>query len=152
VNTNFQIGAWRVEPGLNSVSNNDTTAHLEPKVMEVLLCLAAQPGDPVSKEDLLRTVWPGTFVSDDVLTRSISELRRVFADDAKNSRFIQTIPKRGYRLIAPVISGNGDTEVGSLPASTAKLDLTAGADARMGIRRERNSIARLADLVAGCCD
>jgi TolB-like protein/DNA-binding winged helix-turn-helix (wHTH) protein len=122
VSTNFQIGAWRVEPGLNSVSNNDTTAHLEPKVMEVLLCLAAQPGDPVSKEDLLRTVWPGTFVSDDVLTRSISELRRVFADDAKNSRFIQTIPKRGYRLIAPVISGNGDTEVGSLPASTAKLD------------------------------
>jgi TolB-like protein/DNA-binding winged helix-turn-helix (wHTH) protein len=120
VGTNFQIGAWRVEPGLNTVSNNGTTAHLEPKVMEVLLCLAAQPGDPVSKEHLLRTVWPDTFVSDDVLTRSISELRRVFADDAKDSRFIQTIPKRGYRLIAPVISGNGDTEVRSIPAPIAK--------------------------------
>jgi TolB-like protein/DNA-binding winged helix-turn-helix (wHTH) protein len=103
VNTNFQIGAWRVEPGLNTVSNHGTTAHLEPKVMEVLVCLAEQPGEPVTKEQLLHTVWPDTFVSDDVLTRSISELRRVFADDAKDSHFIQTIPKRGYRLIAPVV-------------------------------------------------
>jgi len=103
VSANFQIGAWRVEPGLNTVSSNGTTAHLEPKVMEVLVCLAEQPGAPITKEHLLRTVWPDTFVSDDVLTRSISELRRVFADDAKDSRFIQTIPKRGYRLIAPVV-------------------------------------------------
>jgi TolB-like protein/DNA-binding winged helix-turn-helix (wHTH) protein len=122
VSTNFRIGAWRVEPGLNTVSNNGTTAHLEPKVMEVLLCLAAQPGEPVSKEHLLRTVWPDTFVSDDVLTRSISELRRVFADDAKDSHIIQTIPKRGYRLIAPVISGNGDTEARSIPAPIAKAN------------------------------
>jgi TolB-like protein/DNA-binding winged helix-turn-helix (wHTH) protein len=102
VSANFQIGAWRVEPGLNTVSNSGTTAHLEPKVMEVLVCLAEQPGEPVTKEQLLHTVWPDTFVSDDVLTHSISELRRVFADDAKDSRFIQTIPKRGYRLIVPV--------------------------------------------------
>ena len=92
-----------MEPGLNTVSNNGTTAHLEPKVMEVLVCLAGQPGEPVTKEQLLHTVWPDTFVSDDVLIRSISELRRVFADDAKDSHFIQTIPKRGYRLIAPVV-------------------------------------------------
>lgn len=102
MSANFQIGAWRVEPGLNTVSNRGTTAHLEPKVMEVLVCLAEQPGEPVTKEQLLHKVWPDTFVSDDVLTRSISELRRVFADDAKDSHFIQTIPKRGYRLIAPV--------------------------------------------------
>lgn len=120
MSANFKIGVWRVEPGLNTVSNNGTIAHLEPKVMEVLVCLAAQPGDPVSKEQLLRTVWPDTFVSDDVLTRSISELRRVFADDAKDSRFIQTIPKRGYRLIAPVISGNDDIEVRSIPTPIAK--------------------------------
>lgn len=96
-----------MEPGLNTVSSNGTTAHVEPKVMEVLVCLAAQPGEPVSKEHLLRTVWPDTFVSDDVLTRSISELRRTFADDAKDSRFIQTIPKKGYRLVAPVVPIHG---------------------------------------------
>ena len=50
----------------------------------------------------MQTVWADTFVTDDVLTRSISELRKVFDDDKKNPRFIQTIPKGGYRLIAPV--------------------------------------------------
>jgi DNA-binding winged helix-turn-helix (wHTH) protein/Tol biopolymer transport system component len=72
--------------------------------MQVLLCLAAEPGQVVSKERLMQTVWPDTFVGDDVLTRSISELRRVFGDDVKEPHFIQTIPKSGYRLIAAVSS------------------------------------------------
>jgi TolB-like protein len=70
--------------------------------MEVLVCLASQPGQPLSKEVILKTVWPDTFVTEDVLTRSISELRRTFQDDPRESRIIQTISKRGYRLIAAV--------------------------------------------------
>ena len=70
--------------------------------MQVLVCLAAHAGQVVPKEDLMRTVWPDTFVGDDVLTRAISELRRVLGDAVRNPRFIQTIPKSGYRLIAPV--------------------------------------------------
>jgi hypothetical protein len=70
--------------------------------MGVLVCLAAHAGEPVSKEELLQTIWPGTFVGDDVLKSSISELRRVFEDDAKEPQIIQTIPKRGYRLMVPV--------------------------------------------------
>jgi len=76
VSNDFRIAAWLVEPGLNTVSRNGITAHLEPKVMEVLDCLARHAGKPVSKEELLQTVWPNTFVTDDVLKRSISELRR----------------------------------------------------------------------------
>ena len=75
--------------------------------MQVLLCLAQNSGEPVSKEELIRSVWPDTFVTDDVLTRSISELRRVFEDDAKDSHVIQTIPKRGYRLLAATLPFNG---------------------------------------------
>jgi dipeptidyl aminopeptidase/acylaminoacyl peptidase len=56
----------------------------------------------VTKERLLQTVWADTFVGDEVLARAISELRRVLGDDPKAPRFIQTIPKGGYRLIAPV--------------------------------------------------
>src|SRR5215469_4176596 len=70
--------------------------------MEVLVCLSHHAGKPVSKEELLETVWRNTFVSDDVLKRSVSELRRVFEDDARESRIIETIPKRGYRLLATV--------------------------------------------------
>ncbi len=107
----FQVGPWRVEPNLNAVSRNGTTVHLEPKVMEVLVCLAEHSGQSVSKESMLQVVWPGTFVSDDVLKRSIHELRRVFEDDARDPTFIQTVAKRGYRLVAPVGPANGNGTV-----------------------------------------
>jgi TolB-like protein/DNA-binding winged helix-turn-helix (wHTH) protein len=103
----FRVGPWLVAPSLNNVSRNGTTVQLEPKVMSVLVCLAEHPGEPISKEKLLRTVWPDTFVGEGVLVRSIVELRRVFEDDAKEPRVIQTIAKRGYRLMAPVVPVNG---------------------------------------------
>jgi DNA-binding winged helix-turn-helix (wHTH) protein len=70
--------------------------------MEVLVCLAEHAGETVPKEKLLQTVWPDTFVTDDALKHSISELRRVFEDDAREPRIIQTVAKRGYRFIAAV--------------------------------------------------
>jgi DNA-binding winged helix-turn-helix (wHTH) protein len=91
-----------IVPGQNTISRRGTTVHLEPKIMEVLACLAQQAGQTVSKEALFQTVWRGTVVTDDVLTRCIVELRRAFEDDAREPRVIQTIPKRGYRLVAPV--------------------------------------------------
>jgi TolB-like protein/DNA-binding winged helix-turn-helix (wHTH) protein/Tfp pilus assembly protein PilF len=108
VDNDFRVGAWLVQPSLNTISHNGTSARVEPKVMEVLVCLSHHAGKPVSKEELLETVWRDTFVSDDVLKRSVSELRRVFEDDARESRIIETIPKRGYRLLAAVqpVDGN----------------------------------------------
>ena len=101
----FLVGdSHRIEPSLNSVTGPAGTVRLEPKVMQVLVLLAAHAGEVVAKERLIQTVWPDAFVTDDVLTRAISELRRVFGDDAKEPRFIQTIPKGGYRLIARVSS------------------------------------------------
>jgi TolB-like protein/DNA-binding winged helix-turn-helix (wHTH) protein/lipopolysaccharide biosynthesis regulator YciM len=75
--------------------------------MQVLVCLAQHAGEPVLKEKLLHEVWSDAFVTEDVLKRSISELRRVFEDDAQEPHFIQTIPKRGYRLVAPVEAFTG---------------------------------------------
>src|SRR6202166_5451894 len=103
----IRVGPWLVEPRLNIVSRNGTAVRVEPKVMEVLVCLAAHPGEVLSKEELLKAVWPDTFVSDDALTHCISDLRRVLEDDAREPRVIHTIPKRGYRLVASVVSANG---------------------------------------------
>ena len=72
--------------------------------MQVLVRLAQQPGQVVSREHLLAAVWADTFVTDDVLKRSISELRRALGDDARQPVYIETIPKGGYRLIAPVVT------------------------------------------------
>ncbi|MEO6923596.1 MAG: winged helix-turn-helix domain-containing protein, partial [Bryocella sp.] len=96
----FQAGGWLVQPELNSLSMDGVEHHVEPKVMSVLLILATHPNRIVSKEELLAAVWPDTFVSDDVLTRCISILRRVTEDDSHRPHFIQTVPKVGYRLVA----------------------------------------------------
>jgi DNA-binding winged helix-turn-helix (wHTH) protein/Tol biopolymer transport system component len=98
----FHVGPWLVEPELNSISRDGQRSHLEPKAMEVLLRLASRAGETVSKEQLIQAVWADTFVGDDVLSRAIYELRKAFQDNTHEPHYIQTIPKRGYRLIAPV--------------------------------------------------
>jgi adenylate cyclase len=70
--------------------------------MGVLLCLAKHPGETLSKERLFQAVWPNIVVTEDVLKRCIAELRRAFEDDAREPRIIETISKRGYRLLAPL--------------------------------------------------
>ena len=100
----FRIGeAYHVEPSLNRVTGPGGVIRLEPKVMIVLRCLADHAGEMVPKERLLNAAWADVAVGDDVLIRAISELRRLFDDDPKQPRIIETIPKAGYRLIAPVI-------------------------------------------------
>lgn len=78
--------------------------------MEVLVCLAEHAGDTLPKGTLLQKVWPDTFVTDDALKHCISELRRVFEDDVRAPRVIETISKRGYRLVAPIEVVNGTQE------------------------------------------
>jgi DNA-binding winged helix-turn-helix (wHTH) protein/Tol biopolymer transport system component len=98
----FRLGPWLVQPSQNTISNHGSTTRLEPKIVEVLVCLAESPGETVSKEQLIRKVWGDTFVTDDVLIRSISELRKALEDDPKAPRVIETIAKKGYRLLEKV--------------------------------------------------
>jgi TolB-like protein/Tfp pilus assembly protein PilF len=100
--SDFQLGAWRVQPQLNRLACDVRTVRLEPKMMGVLLCLAQRSGDVVSKDQIVQEVWQGTFVTDDVLIRCISELRKAFGDNAGRHAVIETIPKKGYRLLLPV--------------------------------------------------
>ena len=75
MNGDFRVGRWLVVPSLNGISRKGTTVRLEPKAMEVLVCLAQHAGETLPKETLFHTVWPDTFVTDGVLTRSISPSR-----------------------------------------------------------------------------
>lgn len=77
--------------------------------MQVLVSLAQAQGQVVSKQELLRTVWADTVVVEMVLTRAISELRRVFQDKPTKPEYIETISKSGYRLIAPVTTQSRST-------------------------------------------
>lgn len=101
--TQLRIGEWTVEPALNQLSAAGKTVRLEPKAMEVLVYLADRPGQVVSREALLSAVWSGVVVGDDSLTQVVIKLRKALADAPENPAYIQTISKRGYRLIAPVV-------------------------------------------------
>lgn len=107
VDGSFRIGDWRVQPQLNTLTDATREVQIEPKAMALLVYLAGHAGEVVSKEQLLGDVWEGAFVTDEVLTYAVWELRKALGDDAKKPRFIQTIPKKGYRLIVPVTIEDG---------------------------------------------
>ncbi|HJQ23373.1 MAG TPA: protein kinase [Blastocatellia bacterium] len=75
---------------------------LEPRAFDLLVYLIAQRGRTVEKQELFEQVWKDTFVTDSALTRAVKEVRRAIGDDASAPRYIETIPKRGYRFIAEV--------------------------------------------------
>ncbi len=103
-NGTFSLGGWIVEPTLNRISRDGNMSVVEPRVMQVLVCLAEQPGEVVTREHLMETVWADIYVSEVTLTRCVSELRKAFDDDSQHPQVIETIRKQGYRLIAPVSS------------------------------------------------
>ncbi|HSF19623.1 MAG TPA: winged helix-turn-helix domain-containing protein [Vicinamibacteria bacterium] len=101
----FVLGEWRVEPSLNQLTRlarGSIPQRITPKAMEVLLVLGARAGEVVTREDLLTSVWPNVHVQEEILTRAVADLRKAFDDDRKEPRYIETIPKRGYRLIAAI--------------------------------------------------
>lgn len=119
----FRLGDWLCEPLSHQVSGRGHTTQVEPKLMQVLECLAAHPGQVVTRRQLLDTVWADAVVTEQVLSRAISELRKVFDDDSRTPRVIETIAKSGYRLLLPVESvpddRNGSLEVAAVrPPST----------------------------------
>jgi adenylate cyclase len=124
----FRVGEWLVEPDLNCIVRGNKRIPIEPQVIEVLAYLAYYPGEVLSKEQIIQAVWPETFVSDEVLRYSISELRKAFKDDAKNPRIIETIARRGYRLIAPVTRKGAPVESKGSIAVLAFTDLSAAKD------------------------
>jgi len=99
----IQIGAWRVDPALDEISKDGQTTKLEPKMMQLLLCLAAHAGQVVSVEQLLDEVWKDVVVTPDSVYHAVAALRRVLGDDSKDPSYIANVLRRGYRLIAPVV-------------------------------------------------
>src|SRR5881628_1771871 len=102
--TRLRVGDWTVEPDLNQLSTQGRAVKVEPKAMAVLLHLADRAGQVVGREALLSQVWPGVLVGDDSLTQVVIKLRKALGDDPDRPTYIQTVTKKGYRLVAPVLS------------------------------------------------
>jgi DNA-binding winged helix-turn-helix (wHTH) protein len=103
----LMLGDWRVQPPLNRLTRGEAIVRIEPKLMDVLVFLARHAGEVVSKDDIAGAVWPQLFITESVITRAIAGLRKALGDDVRSPRFIETIVKRGYRLlIQPAAAGS----------------------------------------------
>ncbi|HUQ09985.1 MAG TPA: winged helix-turn-helix domain-containing protein [Steroidobacteraceae bacterium] len=100
--TGFRIGDSLIEPRLNRIVRDGHEVRLEPRVMDVLVCLAERAEEVVSRDALNRQVWANVVVTDQAVTNCISELRHHLGDNRPAQRIIETISKRGYKLAAPV--------------------------------------------------
>ncbi|MGM9513263.1 nSTAND1 domain-containing NTPase [Roseateles sp. DB2] len=113
----FELGEWRVDPATNRLSHPDGEQSLEPRAMAVLLALCEAPGEVVSAEALLERCWADALaeggLGDNPVHKSINQLRRALGDSATDPRYIETIRKRGYRVIAPVRGGQGQARSGA---------------------------------------
>jgi len=98
--SSFQIGDRTILPLQGRIEGKHDSVHLAPVAMNVLLTLVKNAGEVVTRDELFAAVWKGQEVGDHTLTRCISELRTKLGDDHQHPKYIQTIPKRGYRLVA----------------------------------------------------
>ncbi len=105
----LRFGPFEVHPERNLITGPEGDRTVESKMMQVLLLLVEESGRVVSREKILDQAWPDTFVGDEVVWRSISELRKVLGDDPKNPQYLETVPRKGYRWLVPVTR----TEAGS---------------------------------------
>ncbi len=152
--SSFRVGPWRVRPRLLRIDRDSERHALRPKVMALLRALADHPGRVVRKDEILERVWEGTVVSDEVLRRTVFELRQAFGDDPRAPRYVETIPRVGYRLIAPVTKEAKETKgaIGEpqgsdgdrrrlLPLLAAGAALLAAAAAASWLLRDSDSSA-----------
>jgi len=100
---NFRLGDWLVSPASGAISRGRNVVRVEPKAMDVLVYLAAHEGEVVPRDDLERHVWHGAVVGYDAVTGTVIKLRKALDDDARQPRYIATVPKRGYRMLPGVI-------------------------------------------------
>jgi len=99
----FWLGPWTIEPLRGVVSGpNGETHHLEPKAMDVFVCLAERANELVTRNQLLDVAWRGNTAFDEQLTRVVGDMRRALHDNPSDPKYIETVPKRGYRLIGQV--------------------------------------------------
>jgi DNA-binding winged helix-turn-helix (wHTH) protein/Tfp pilus assembly protein PilF len=101
----FELGGWHVEPARGALVRDGREMRLEPRLMDLLLLFAASAGRVISKDEIVAAVWGGRVIGDDTLAAAISRLRTALGE-RNGQRFIETLPKRGYRLIIDRESGS----------------------------------------------
>jgi len=124
----YQLGTWMICPQTNTISNKADIHSIDNKSMQVLLLLIQQAGKKVTKDQIFEHIWKDRFVTDDILSVTVSKIRKVLGDKARSPTFIKTLPGEGYLLIAKVNKINSTKQhsykkINSLPVKLTALFL-----------------------------
>jgi transcriptional activator of cad operon len=106
----LRIGDWHIDPVAGQISRNGETVRIEARTLKLLLVLAERPGKTVSIDELLEHVWTGVVVTPDSVYQGVATLRRLLGDDPKQPRYIATVPRLGYRMIAAVVETSEEAQ------------------------------------------
>ena len=141
----ISFGSYRLDPASGRLLHRSTPVPLRLKAFAVLEYLAMRPGRLVSKKELLDALWPDAHVTPSVLAGCIRELRRSLNDDARASRFIQTVHRRGYRFVAVPVVSDAPLEAAAPPHRV----LVVGRDTELVelVRRFTHAVERLRQTV-----
>jgi len=107
----LKVGEWIIEPASGLIFKDNKEHRLEPKAMAVLVYLAENAGEIVTRTELEESVWQGSIVTYEALTVTINKIRAALEDDSRKPRYIETLAKRGYRLIASVNTEKTSTQI-----------------------------------------
>lgn len=123
----YRFGDFELDGRGFRLLRSGTPIDLPPKALDLLFLLAASPAALVTKDSILDALWPGVSVTDNAITQVVSELRQALGDSPASPRFIQTVPRRGYRFVAETTVTEGlPTEARAAGLSTearrAKVD------------------------------
>ena len=122
------FGPFRLDPANQCLWRGDVRITLTPKVFAVLRHLVQNPGRLVTQEELLEAIWPETYVQPEILRKYILELRKALGDDHKAPRFIETLPKRGYRFVAAMGEESATSPANGYPAPVGRAAELAALD------------------------
>ena len=107
-NLSYEFGRFRLNAAERVLLRDGEVVPLTPKVFDILLTLVEHHGQVVSKEELMKRVWPDTFVEEGNLTQNISLLRKALGESPGGVQFIETVPRRGYRFVATINENSSD--------------------------------------------
>src|SRR5271165_6674991 len=114
----YSFGPFRLCPAEHLLLRGDTPVPLAPKAFELLSMLAAQHGHLITRDELMKAIWPDSFVEEINLTVNISLLRKVLGEQPDGRAYIATVPKRGYRFDAPVVENSPSAQPTTEPFSS----------------------------------
>jgi DNA-binding winged helix-turn-helix (wHTH) protein/TolB-like protein len=148
----YEFGRFRVKSDERLLLRGEDHVPLTPKAFDILLTLLENDGRIVNKDDLMKKVWPNTFVEEGNLTQNVSLLRKALGESANGPQFIETVPRRGYRFVAPVnrVAENGLDQVidNAVKLPTNPQQAQPGVKASRSILDSRTFLSRRLPAIA----